>query len=94
MKKISQSHDFLDFFKLINVYRDIFLLKKILLTKDQLNWMKFLYRELDFDDHLIFSNNEIVDLIKYKYKVINSHKNHDLDKKLLELIWKEISDLL
>jgi len=48
--------------------------------------MKFLYRELDFDDHLIFSNNEIVDLIKYKYKVINSHKNHDLDKKLLELI--------
>jgi len=37
MKKISQSHDFLDFFKLINVYRDIFLLKKILLTKDQLN---------------------------------------------------------
>jgi len=94
IKMIGQVENYLDFFKFIKILRDSVLLKKIILTKDQYNGMRFFYRELDLDNEWIISDEDIFDIIKYKNRGISNQRNYIYDKKILKLISKEISNLL
>jgi len=94
ISNINQAMNYLDFYTIIKVLRDSILLKKIILTKDQLNGMKFLQKEFNIDHEWKFSDNDIVNFIKFKNRGISFQKNNHFDQNILELIPKEIKDLL
>lgn len=92
--KIYQVKNYLDFFKIIKILRDSVLLKKILLTKEQHNGMKFLNRELNLEDEWNFSDIDIISFIEHKNKGFFYQNKNIYDKNIKDFISKEIFDLL
>jgi len=94
INKIYLVENYLDFFKIVNILRDAVAMKKIILTDDQINGMKFQTREINFLNEWKISQNDINNLINFKNRKYNYHKTSFYDNKILRLISKEISDLI
>jgi len=92
--KINHVNNYLDYYKIINILRDSVALKNIILTNDQYNGMKFLNREINFDNEWKFSDNEINNIINFKNRGFSYQKNNFCDINIIQLISEEISVLL